>query len=197
VLAWSKRLSHILYGRASALRPDERHRVILNWNARAAQQVAVWAAEKKAVRGDIRVVTSEPVVLPAHVSTSAVQLINGDAKTRAALEEARVAHAECVLICSTWCKLDPSDRRKLVDAELADSYTIRAIQTIRALDGNTKRPVPILAEIRLERNRDEAEALGAPRIEILPPEAAGTTNGQAWATPASPAAPTTAPEASH
>ncbi len=187
VISWSKWLSRILYGRASALRPEERHSVILNWNARAAQQVTTWAAAKKAVRGDIRVVTSDPVVLPAHISASAVHLVCGDPKTRAALDEARVSDSECVLICSAWCKLDPSDRRKLVDSELADSYTIRAIQTIRALNGSAKRVVPILAEIRLERNRHEAEIAGAPRIDILAPEAEhmAAANGHTWPAPTS------------
>ena len=199
VMTWSKWLSRLLYGRASALRPAERHRVILNWNARAAQQVTVWAAEKKAVRGDIRVVTSEPVALPTQVSASAVQLVNGDPKTRAALEEARVLDAECVLVCSAWCKLDPSDRRKMVDSELADSYTIRAIQIIRALNGSGKRVVPIQAEIRLERNRAEAETAGAPRIEILAPESdsAAGVNGQTWPAAASASTSLAAPEASH
>ena len=200
VMSWSKRLSRLLYGRASALRPEERHRVILNWNARATQQVAAWAAENKAVRIDIRVVTSEPVVLPAHVSASAVQLIDADPKSRAALDAARVADAECVLICSAWCKLDPSDRRKLVDSELADSYTIRAIQTIRALNGNAKRIVPIVAEIRLERNRREAEAEGAPRIEIVGPEPGGASavNGHTVPAPAPSSSPSgAAAEASH
>jgi TRAP transporter TAXI family solute receptor len=197
VISWSKWLSRILYGRASALRPDERHSVILNWNARAARQVTAWAAAKKAARGDIRVVTSEPVVLPAHISANAVHLVSGDPKTRAALDEARVSDAECVLICSAWCKLDPSDRRKVVDSELADSYTIRAIQTIRALNGSSKRVVPILAEIRLERNRHEAETAGAPRIDILAPEAAdaAAANGHTWPALASPSAAAT--EAAH
>jgi hypothetical protein len=200
VMSWSKRLSRLLYGRASALRPDERHRVILNWNARATQQVAAWAAENKTVRIDIRVVTSEPVVLPAQVSASAVQLIDADPKTRAALDAARVSDAECVLICSAWCKLDPSDRRKLVDSELADSYTIRAIQTIRALNGNAKRVVPIVAEIRLERNRREAEAEGAPRIEVVGPEPGGASavNGHTVPAPAPLSSPSgAAAEASH
>jgi len=199
VTSWSKRLSRLLYGRASALRPEERHRVILNWNARATQQVTTWAAEKKAVRIDIRVVTSEPVALPAHVSASAVQLIDADPKTRAALDAARVSDAECVLICSAWCKLDPSDRRKLVDSELADSYTIRAIQTIRALNGNAKRVVPIVAEIRLERNRREAETEGSPRIEVVGPEAvsASGVNGHTVPAPAPSSPSGAAAEASH
>jgi len=202
VISWSKWLSRILYGRASALRPEERHSVILNWNARAAQQVTTWAAAKKAVRGDIRVVTSDPVVLPAHISASAVHLVCGDPKTRAALDEARVSDAECVLICSAWCKLDPSDRRKLVDSELADSYTIRAIQTIRALNGSAKRVVPILAEIRLERNRHEAETAGAPRIDILTilaPEAedVAAANGHTWPAPTSPSPSAAVTETAH
>jgi hypothetical protein len=82
-----------------------------------------------------------------------------------------------VLICSRWGKLDPTDRRKLVDSELADSYTIRTIQAIRALDGSSSHMVPITAEIRLERNRAEAEVAGAPRIEIVAPELQVAANG--------------------
>ena len=199
VISWSKWLSRILYGRASALRPEERHSVILNWNARAAQQVTTWAAAKKAVRGDIRVVTSEPVVLPAHISASAVHLVCGDPKTRAALDEARVSDAECVLICSAWCKLDPSDRRKLVDSELADSYTIRAIQAIRSLNGSAKRVVAILAEIRLERNRHEAETAGAPRIDISAPEPedGAAANGHTWPAPTPPTTSAAVTETAH
>ena len=195
VMSWSRWLSRHFYRRAAALYPDKRHRVILNWNERAAQRVTEWTAEKKAVRGEIRVVTLEPVVLPPQLSADAIRTINGDPKTRTALEGARVADAECVVICSAWSKCDPGDRRKLVDSELADSYTIRAIQAIRALDGTIRHTVPITAEIRLERNREEAEAVGAPRIEIVAPEMPSAVNGQTVPTAAAPIAPTTPPAA--
>lgn len=170
VMSWSNWLARRFYRRAAALYPDRRHRVILNWSPRAIRLVTDWAAEKKVSRGEIRVVTPEPVVLPSQLSPDALRTINADPKTRAALDSARVGDAECVLICSAWNKLDPADRRKLVDSELADSYTIRAIQAIRALDGSSRHTVPIVAEIRLERNRAEAEIAGAPRIEVVAPE---------------------------
>ena len=169
VMSWSRRLSRHFYSRAAALYPDRRHRVILNWSPRAAALVSGWVAEKKAARGEIRVVTLEPVVLPTQLSADAIRTVNADPKTLAALEAAHVGDAECVLICSNWSKLDPADRRKLVDSELADSYTIRAIQAIRSLDGS-RHCVPITAEIHLERNRTEAEAAGGSHIEIVAPE---------------------------
>ena len=177
VMTWSNWLARRFYRRAAALHPDRRHRVILNWGPRAAKLVTDWSSEKKAVRGEIRVVTLEPIVLPPQLSADALRTINADPKTRSALETARIGDAECVLICAGWGKLDPADRRKLVDSELADSYTIRAIQAIRALDGSSSHIVPITAEIRLEPNRAEAEVAGAPRIEIVAPELHVAANG--------------------
>ena len=181
VMTWSNRLSRRFYRRAAALYPDRRHRVILNWSPRAAALVTAWSAEKKSARGEVRVVTLEPVVLPAQLSADAIRTINVDPKTRAALEAARVGDAESVFISSAWSKLDSGDRRKLVESELADSYTIRAIQAVRALDGDSRHIVPITAEIRLERNRKEAEIAGAPHIEIVAPEGAAPVNGAAVA----------------
>jgi NMT1 family protein len=75
VMSWSNWLAGRFYRRAAALHPDRRHRVILNWGPRAAELVTDWAGEKKAVRGEIRVVTLEPIVLPPQLSADALRTV--------------------------------------------------------------------------------------------------------------------------
>ena len=70
--------------------------------------------------------------------------------------------AYSVTIFSSWQPSNPDDRRKLLDADLADTKTILAILQIRQLSRH--RPngqnTPITAEILSPKNRDEAKRAG-------------------------------------
>jgi hypothetical protein len=63
-----------------------------------------------------------------------------------------------VTIVSNWVSADAGDRRRHVDPEYADSKTLLAILSIRALceDRNRSAVLPIRAEIQLARNQQEA-----------------------------------------
>ena len=88
------------------------------------------------------------------------------------LEKARVQDAKFVLVSSAWCRADPFDRRKTMDAELADNYTIRAIHGIRTHEcrNHAKTSVPIDAEIYLESNWSAAKKAGGAGTELRAPK---------------------------
>jgi uncharacterized protein len=179
---WSKRLGRLFYGRASSLRPNSRRRIVLNWNNGAAKMVREWTNGKPTTHGPVFVVAPERPIFPPGIDADHIEFLFGDPKSIEALEQARVADAESILICSTWRRDDLRDRRKTVDSELADNYTIRTIQAIRSLcaPSATGRSILIQAEICIEKNRREAKIAGSPRIEILPPEFFFSADPSSW-----------------
>ncbi len=170
--SWSNKLARWFYRQAANVRPDERHFVILNWDERGANKAGEWMKDPLCAKSKITIVSPDLAELPGTAQGEKIEILRGDPKSLAMLEKARVQDAKSVLICSTWSRTDPFDRRRSMDVELADNYTIRAIQTIRSLEWKThsKRIVPIDAEIYLESNWPAAHSAGGAETEIRMPK---------------------------
>ena len=169
----SKRLSRLFYRQAARLRPDERHFVILNWDQRASEKIAEWMRDPTNAKSKITIVSQHLAEIPGAPKSDRIEILVGDPKSLDILEKARVQDAKFILISSAWSRTDPFDRRRGMDVELADNYTIRAIHGIRLLErGNHSRhPVPIDAEIFLESNQHAALDAGGPETNIKAPKA--------------------------
>jgi TRAP transporter TAXI family solute receptor len=170
--SWSKKLARWFYKQAARLRPSERHFVILNWDQRAADKVAEWMKDPMNAKSRITIVSPHLAEVPGPPHSDKIEILQGDPKSLGILERARVQDAKHVLVCSLWSRSDPFDRRRGMDVELADNYTIRAIQGIRALESRNhpSHPVPIDAEIFLESNRHAAQSAGGAETEIRAPK---------------------------
>lgn len=170
VAGWSKKLSNILHGRAGKL-SGRKLRVVVNWNELAEKKVQEWFHD----RPDAKVVVlgadacDVPEKWKAKMEKAKIEFIAGDAAQRAVLEEAGVAEAAYVLICSNWKNAFPGERRRNLRNELADDLTIRAIYAIRSLEqsGPWSYRVPILAEFFMTENEDEMLSAGAPKAELI------------------------------
>ena len=167
----SKKLSRWFYRQAANLRPDERHFVVLNWDQRAAEKVAEWMKDPVNAKSKITIISQQFADITGTPQSDRIEILQGDPKAQQMLEKARVQDAKLVLVCSLWSRSDPFDRRRGMDVELADNYTIRAIHGIRALEAknHSKHAVPIDAEIYLESNRGAAESAGGCGTEIKAP----------------------------
>ncbi len=121
----------------------------------------------------ITIVSQGLAELPGNPKSDRIEVLRGDPKSAKMLEKVRVQDAKLVVIRPTWSRTDPFDRRRSMDVELADNYTIRAIHGIRAQEcaSHSKRPAPIDAEIYLESNLHEAELAGGTGTRIHPPKA--------------------------
>lgn len=172
--SWSKKLARWFYKQAARLRPNERHFVILNWDQRGADKVAEWMKDPANAKSRITIVSPHLAEVPGPPHSEKIEILQGDPKSLGILERARVQDAKHVLVCSLWSRSDPFDRRRGMDVELADNYTIRAIQGIRALElrNHSRQPVPIDAEIYLESNRHSAQSAGGSETEIRAPKSA-------------------------
>lgn len=170
--SWSKKLARWFYKQAARLRPNERHFVILNWDQRAADKVAEWTKDPINARSRVTIISPYLAEVPGPPQSDKIEILQGDPKSLGILEKARVQDAKHVLVCSLWSRSDPFDRRRGMDVELADNYTIRAIQGIRALESRNhpSHPVPIDAEIFLESNRQAAQSAGGAKTEIRAPK---------------------------
>jgi TRAP transporter TAXI family solute receptor len=169
--SWSKKLARWFYKQAARLRPNERHFVILNWDQRAVDKVAEWTKDPMNAKSRITIVSPHLAEVPGPPHSDKIEILQGDPKALDVLEKARVQDAKHVLVCSLWSRSDPFDRRRGMDVELADNYTIRAIQGIRALESrnHSRHPVPVDAEIYLESNRHAAKSAGGSETEIKAP----------------------------
>jgi TRAP transporter TAXI family solute receptor len=167
----SKKLARWFYRHAASLRPDERHFVILNWDQRASEKVAEWMKDPVNAKSKITIVSPQLADVTGTPQSEKIEILQGDPKALAMLEKARVQDAKLVLVCSLWTRSDPFDRRRGMDVELADNYTIRAIHAIRALESrnHSKHTVPVDAEIYLESNRQAAHNAGGSATEIKAP----------------------------
>jgi TRAP-type uncharacterized transport system substrate-binding protein len=132
--------------------------VFLNWSSRA-EQIAGELQEDPALAGR-RIVVVQPGGAQSKVSDrfANATVVAGDPTTRGAMEKAGIHEASAVTIVSNWISADPTDRRRRVDPEYADSKTLLTILAIRALceDRNRSAVLPIRAEIQLARNQQEA-----------------------------------------
>jgi len=164
--AISLRLRRFFYSRADALKPGERRLVVVNWNQRAADKLAEWTAGSGKNRATVHVIVQPDADHPDE--SDSVKIFVGDPRSPKLLASARAGQAAHVLICSSWSRVNPANRRRLMDPELADSYSIRAIQSIRAVqqsDGRTD--VPLQVEILVERNDEDARLAGGPATEVI------------------------------
>jgi len=172
VSSWSKKLSRWFYRQAACVRPDERHYVILNWDERAAAKAGEWMKDPLSAKCKITIVSADMTELPGSPKSERIEILRGDPKSLDMLEKARVQDSKLVLIISVWTRSDPFDRRRGMDVELADNYTIRAIHAIRSLEWRNRstRIVPIDAEIYLESNWPAAHGAGGTGTEIRAPK---------------------------
>jgi len=172
VSSWSKKLARWFYRQAAKVRPDERHYVILNWDERAAAKAGEWMKDPLSTKSKITIVSPDLSELTGSPQGERVEILRGDPKSLELLEKARVQDAKFVLIRPAWTRTDPFDRRRSMDVELADNYTIRAIHAIRSLEGRnqSKEIIPIDAEIYLESNWPAARSAGGPGTEIRAPK---------------------------
>ncbi len=133
--------------------------VFLNWNCRAQQMASEWRNDDALPNGQVVVVRPSGSGPQHEDAAGDVRVVEGDPASRAALEKAGVLDASAVTIVSGWAPADPRDRRRNVDPEYADAKTLLALLAIRALceDGNRSRALPVIAEIRLARNQQEAK----------------------------------------
>ena len=165
VEGWSKKLSNILHGRAGKL-SGRKLRVVVNWNELAEKKVQEWLHDKSDAK--VVVLGTDPCDVPEKWKAK-VTFIAGDAAQRAVLEEACVAEAAYVLICSNWKNAFAGERRRHLRNELADDLTIRAIYAIRSLERNgpSAYRVPILAEFFMPENEEEMLSAGEPKTELI------------------------------
>jgi hypothetical protein len=164
---WSKRLSNLLHGRAGYL-SKRRVRVVVNWNELARTRVEGWCQNAKK-NDQIIVLGAAPLeTIPADLHGKLAQS-KGDPARQKDLAES-LSGAMSVLICSNWRSPYPEEKRRSVPRELADSLTIRTVYAIRTLGSRDKsiEQIPIVAEILLPANEDEAKNAGGPNTEIVP-----------------------------
>lgn len=179
VSSWSGKVTRWFFKRAAAVRPDQRHFVILNWDQRAADKVAEWTKDPTNAKSKITIVSANFTEIQGTAEPGRIEVLRGDPKSMEMLEKARVQDAKLVLVCSAWCRADPFDRRESIDVELADNYTIRAIHGIRTYEcrSHAKSSVPIDAEIYLESNWSAANNAGGAGTDVRPPTSGYTRFG--------------------
>jgi TRAP-type uncharacterized transport system substrate-binding protein len=150
-----KRLFERIVGNASR---QDGPLVFLNWNNRAERIASDFLEDAASAHQRIVVVLPDGSEPTPGTDRCGIRVVTGDPTARETMEKAGIADASAVTIVSAWAPADPHDRRKTLDPDAADTKTILAILAIRVLceDRNRSRPLPITAEIRLARNREEA-----------------------------------------
>jgi uncharacterized protein len=163
---WSKQLSNLLHGRVGYLSKNS-VRVVVNWNDLAKARVEEWCKNPNK-KDQVMVLGLNPVEALSASFEGKVKALLGDPAQRKCLQE-NLAGATSVLICSNWRSPYPEERRRAIPRELADNLTIRTIYAIRSLTrgGKSRYQIPIVAEILLPTNEEEAKAAGAPNVEIV------------------------------
>ena len=173
--------------------------LILNWDGRWEQRLRELDSSGDGEVVVVSKMSSRPLLdnYFLHVTTQV-----GDPSLRKTIEDARVWKAQSVTIVSAWQAEQSSERRKTLawkrprtwelrrelDPELADSKTIQTIREIRALcaEQSPPRDVPIIAEIRDEKNVEKAKAAAdhkninimrpCPSSSVVPAESATLEN---------------------
>ncbi|HXZ11677.1 MAG TPA: TAXI family TRAP transporter solute-binding subunit [Candidatus Sulfotelmatobacter sp.] len=136
--------------------------VIINWDDRVMERIAS-EREVDGSPGRPAVILAQCVPRPAAGNGSNnVRVVEGSGTAEDSLEKACVQKAHSVTILSSWQPTSAEDRRKHLDADLADTKTILTILKIRQLSRMQPngRAVPITAEILRASNRDEAQRAG-------------------------------------
>lgn len=169
---WSTKLASWFFKRAAEIRPDEKHLVILNWDQRVSERMTEWMKNPANGKSKVMVVVPQGTVIPEIAQNPKIEPLYGDPKSMETLEKARVQDAKLVLISSAWCRSNSFDRRRALDVELADNYTIRAIYGIRAQEcrSHSRHPVPIDSEILFDSNWSEAKKAGGNETYVNGPQ---------------------------
>jgi hypothetical protein len=155
-------LSGWLEGNPWTVRDRTKPIVIINWDRRAMERITQQRESDDAPERPA-VIVAPSVPTPALSDGSRnIRLVQGEGTEEDCLKKACVQKAYAVTIFSSWQPSNPEDRRKLLDADFADTKTILAILQVRRLSRNQPngRNVPITAEILSPKNRDEAERAG-------------------------------------
>jgi TRAP transporter TAXI family solute receptor len=155
-------LSGWLEGNPWTVRDRTKPIVIINWDRRVMERITQQRESDHAPERPA-VIVAPSIPTPALSDGSRnIRLVQGEGTDEDCLEKACVQKAYSVTIFSSWQPSNPDDRRKLLDADVADTKTILAILQIRQLSRH--RPngqnVPITAEILSPKNRDEAKRAG-------------------------------------
>jgi len=134
--------------------------VFLNWDDRAASMLDEMKDEPVFANRPIVIVQSAASERAPDLGIQNVRVLEGDPAARRTLEEAGIADAAAVTIVSKWTPRNRRDRRRSLDPDAADTKTLLAISTIRAIceDRNRTRALPVTAEIVLARNQDAARS---------------------------------------
>jgi len=100
---------------------------------------------------------------------ASIEFLAGDPRSRETLEQAQIASAKSVTILASWLPSEIADRRKRIDPDVADSFTIMAILEVRALcqGDDIYSWVPITAELRSPKNTEAAMHAGRANIRVV------------------------------
>lgn len=152
------------------------HVVLINWDNRTADMIRQIRSGEGSHRQFIVVMCECDPEMPDEEAFKDVVIVRGDPHATNKLAEAHVCQARSVTILASWPVLDPSDRRRVVEAEVADTKTIMMIMAIRALCVSPdSSPVPITAELRSSRNVASAGRAGlGGSLEVVCVEQFGT-----------------------
>lgn len=142
--------------------------IVLNWQGRDEERL------KALIRGDAKessvlIVAPRKPIDPPTTQGLAIEFLEGDPRSREVLEKAHVRAAESVTILASWLPDDPNDRRRNLDSDVADSFTIMTILAIRTLCQleRSSRWVPITAELLSSQNTDAALRAGQRNIRVV------------------------------
>jgi TRAP transporter TAXI family solute receptor len=163
-------LSGWLEGNPWTVRDRTKPIVIINWDRRVMERITQQREVDHAPDRPAVIVAPSVPGPTLNTGSQSIRLVQGEGTDEDCLEKACVRKAFSVTIFSSWQPSNPGDRRKVLDADSADTKTILAILQIRQLSRH--RPngwkVPITAEILSPRNRDEAERAGrGGKINVL------------------------------
>jgi len=157
-----------LQGRPLMQKEITGHIVIINWDERGREIVHRLIAIPGNANRTVVVVTPGRVDFTDDVCLREVISVYCDATQGECLEEARIPFAHSVTILSEWKPVDPHDRRRSVDRDVADTKTIQSLHAIRDLCA-VQVPAArraVTAEIHNVANRQEAERAGRDAIQV-------------------------------
>jgi TRAP transporter TAXI family solute receptor len=150
-----------LIGRKKVSRVIKDHIVILNWdNGRSERLIQELHGPdfEQRLKKPIVIVSPVEVHVPSHGDRQDVVTIRGNPTSVRDLKMAGVERAHSVTIISAW---QSENAEKTLDHDSADLKTIRTISAVRSCcEESGEELVPIVAEIKAERNVETAKMAG-------------------------------------
>ena len=142
--------------------------VILNWTEGKEKRLNLMNG-RRSNPFSVLVVTPIPPSETPSCGGASIEFLAGDPRSRETLEQAQIASAKSVTILASWQPSEPTDRRKRLDPDVADSFTIMAILEVRALcqGDDISSWVPITAELKSAKNTEAALHAGRANIRVV------------------------------